>query len=36
MPSQKFCADGEVNCENKKKEWAEYQEMHGLEMLALG
>jgi len=33
--SKKFYADLEVNCENKKKEWAEYKKMQGQEMLAL-
>merc|ERR1719199_2278309 len=33
--SKKFLADLEVNCENKKKEWAEYQRMQAQEMLAL-
>jgi chromosome segregation ATPase len=33
--SKKFFADLEVNCENKKKEWAEYKKMQGQEMLAL-
>merc|ERR1719378_449672 len=33
--SKKFLADLEVNCENKKKEWAEYKKMQGQEMLAL-
>jgi len=33
--SKKFLADLEVNCENKKKEWAEYKKMQGQELLAL-
>merc|ERR1719460_1883505 len=33
--SKKFLADLEVNCENKKKEWAEYQKMMQQELLAL-
>merc|ERR1719326_226321 len=33
--SQSFLADLDVNCENKKKEWAEYKKMQGQEMLAL-
>merc|ERR1719326_2301967 len=33
--SKKFLADLEVNCEKKKKEWAEYQKMMQQEMLAL-
>merc|ERR1719378_1658505 len=33
--SKKFLTDLEVNCENKKKEWAEYKKMQGQEMLAL-
>merc|ERR1719261_1884045 len=33
--SKKFLADLDVNCENKKKEWAAYQKMHGEELLAL-
>jgi len=33
--SKKFLADLDVNCENKKKEWAEYKQMQGQEMLAL-
>merc|ERR1719299_310181 len=33
--SKKFLADLEVNCENKKKEWAEYQRMQAEEALAL-
>ena len=35
IPRKKSCAHGEVNCENKKEEWAEYKEMQGQEMLAL-
>jgi len=33
--SKKFLADLDVNCENKKKEWALYQKMQGEELLAL-
>jgi len=33
--SKKFLADLDVNCENKKKEWAEYQKMQAQELLAL-
>jgi len=33
--SKKFLADLEVNCKNKKKEWADYQSMQGQEQLAL-
>jgi chromosome segregation ATPase len=33
--SKKFLADLDVNCENKKKEWAVYQKMQGEELLAL-
>jgi len=33
--SKKFLADLDVNCENKKKEWAAYQKMQGEELLAL-
>jgi len=33
--SKKFLADLEVNCENKKKEWAEYGKMQAQELLAL-
>jgi uncharacterized coiled-coil DUF342 family protein len=33
--SKKFLADLEVNCEKKKKEWAEYQKMQQQEVLAL-
>merc|ERR1719301_169362 len=33
--SKKFLADLDKNCENKKKEWAEYQKMQGEELLAL-
>merc|ERR1712048_1286754 len=33
--SKKFLADWDVNCANKKKEWAEYQKMQGQELLAL-
>merc|ERR1719345_41512 len=33
--SKKFLADLDVNCENKKKEWAAYQKMMGEELLAL-
>merc|ERR1719158_2329856 len=33
--SKKFLADLEVNCENKKKERAEYQKMQAQELLAL-
>merc|ERR1719238_1951713 len=33
--SKKFLADLEVNCETKKKEWAEYQKMMQQELLAL-
>jgi len=33
--SDKFIADFDVNCENKKKEWAAYQKMQGEELLAL-
>jgi chromosome segregation ATPase len=33
--SKKFLADLEVNCENKKKEWAEYGKMMQQELLAL-
>jgi len=33
--SKKFLADLEVNCEKKKKEWAEYQKMQVQETLAL-
>merc|ERR1719394_2392231 len=33
--TKKFLADLEVNCENKKKEWAEYQRMQAQETLAL-
>jgi len=33
--SKKFLADLDVNCENKKKEWAMYQKMQGEELLAL-
>jgi len=33
--SKKFLADLDVNCEKKKKEWAEYQKMQAQELLAL-
>jgi len=33
--SKKFLADLDVNCENKKKEWAEYAKMQAQELLAL-
>merc|ERR1719329_575875 len=33
--SKKFLADLDVNCANKKKEWALYQKMQGEELLAL-
>jgi len=33
--SKKFLADLDVNCENKKKEWAEYQKVQAQELLAL-
>ena len=33
--SKKFLADLDVNCANKKKEWAEYQKMQNQELLAL-
>jgi len=33
--SKKFLAQLDVNCENKKKEWAAYQKMQGEELLAL-
>jgi hypothetical protein len=33
--SKKFLADLEVNCENKKTEWAEYKKMQQQELLAL-
>merc|ERR1711972_550404 len=33
--SKKFLADLDVNCANKKKEWAEYQKMQSQELLAL-
>merc|ERR1719238_2242243 len=33
--SKKFLADLDVNCENKKKEWAGYQKMQAQELLAL-
>jgi len=33
--SKKFLAQLDVNCENKKKEWATYQKMQGEELLAL-
>jgi len=33
--SKKFLADLDVNCVNKKKEWALYQKMQGEELLAL-
>merc|ERR1712100_574641 len=33
--SKKFLAELDVNCENKKKEWAAYQKMQGEELLAL-
>merc|ERR1719201_3110036 len=33
--SKKFLADLDVNCENKKKEWAEYKKMQAQELLAL-
>jgi len=33
--SKKFLADLDVNCANKKKEWAVYQKMQGEELLAL-
>jgi len=33
--TKKFLADLEVNCENKKKEWAEYGKMQSQELLAL-
>jgi chromosome segregation ATPase len=33
--SKKFLADLEVNCENKKTEWAEYGKMQAQELLAL-
>jgi len=33
--SKKFLADLDVNCANKKKEWAAYQKMQGEELLAL-
>jgi len=35
IESKKFLADLDVNCENKKKEWAAYQKMQGEELLAL-
>merc|ERR1712194_783871 len=35
VESKKFLADLEVNCENKKKEWAEYGKMQSQELLAL-
>merc|ERR1719240_1869264 len=35
VESKKFLADLDVNCENKKKEWAAYQKMQGEELLAL-
>jgi len=33
--SKKFLADLDVNCENKKKEWSEYQKVQTQELLAL-
>merc|ERR1712025_1397487 len=33
--SKKFLADLDVNCENKRKEWAAYQKIQGEELLAL-
>jgi len=33
--TKKFLADLDVNCENKKKEWAAYTKMQGEELLAL-
>jgi septal ring factor EnvC (AmiA/AmiB activator) len=33
--SKKFLADLDVNCENKKKEWAGYKKMQAQELLAL-
>jgi len=33
--SKKFLADLDVNCENKKKEWSEYEKMQAQELLAL-
>jgi len=33
--SKKFLSQLDVNCENKKKEWAAYQKMQGEELLAL-
>merc|ERR550537_1263355 len=33
--SKKFLADLDVNCEKKKKEWAEYKKMQAQELLAL-
>merc|ERR1719164_120263 len=33
--SKKFLADLDVNCEKKKKEWAEYGKMQAQELLAL-
>merc|ERR1719502_708820 len=33
--SKKFLAELDVNCENKKEEWAAYQKMQGEELLAL-
>merc|ERR1719162_1828914 len=35
VESKKFLAELDVNCENKKKEWAAYQKMQGEELLAL-
>merc|ERR1712124_46624 len=35
VESKKFLADLDVNCENKKKEWAAYQKMRSEELLAL-
>jgi len=35
VETKKFLADLDVNCENKKKEWAVYQKMQGEELLAL-
>jgi chromosome segregation ATPase len=35
VESKKFLADLDVNCANKKKEWAAYQKMQGEELLAL-
>jgi len=35
VESKKFLAELDVNCANKKKEWAAYQKMQGEELLAL-